>query len=574
MQKHRRPGFNKSRDWAFLLDIALVLLLFLGSPVPSLAQLRKPAAPSAPPAASAPTDPLGRETPRGTMMGLLKYAERDDFTTAARYLQLPAGENTDVLQLAKEMKALRRKFEGDLALLSDDPKGTIEAGLPPGQVRAGVVAVEGRTLNLILVRVDDPESGKIWLVSQETVASIPEFYALLQNEKPELIDRLPPALTQRHLLGLSLAQWLGWLLSIPISWLLAWPLGFLFTVPNRMLSKLRRIPFQTVWDTPIEVPLRCIIAILLHGVFVYLLEPPLLYRLYYFRFLAALLAASLAWLVTRIADRGFLHVVNRTRTHSAGGESIVILMQRLTRIAMIIAAFLCALALLGLNVTTTLAGLGIGGLAIALAAQKSLENLIGGISLLLDRAVHLGDFCKIGDRSGTVEDIGLRSLKLRTPEQGLLVVPNGALAQMQFENMRSRRKLLINQIFLLRIETRAEQLRLVLASVQSLLDELPAIESGTSRIRLNKFDGAAFEVELFCYANTTDWMAFTALRQDVVIKIAEIVEASGAQFAAPTQLNYQSGDALATAANRSIGLSRMAGLGLLGDPEPEPNNVL
>ena len=110
-------------------------------------------------------------------------------------------------------------------------------------------------------------------------------------------------------------------------------------------------------------------------------------------------------------------------------------MQRLTRIVLVIIALVVALALFGLNVKTTLAGLGIGGLAIALAAQKSLENLIGGVSLLMDKAVHVGDFCQIGDQFGTVEDIGLRSLKLRTLDQNLLVVPNGLLAQMQFENM-------------------------------------------------------------------------------------------------------------------------------------------
>ena len=182
-------------------------------------------------------------------------------------------------------------------------------------------------------------------------------------------------------------------------------------------------------------------------------------------------------------------------------------MQRLTRIVMLIIAFVAALALFGINVKTTLAGLGIGGLAIALAAQKSLENLIGGVSLLMDKAVHVGDFCEIGGRLGTVEDIGLRSLRLRTLDQNLLVVPNGLLAQMQFENMKARPKLLIDQTFSLRIETQVEQLRFVLDRVQSMLDEHPSIESGTSRIRVNDFAGAAFELELFAYGKTGDWAA-------------------------------------------------------------------
>jgi MscS family membrane protein len=281
----------------------------------------------------------------------------------------------------------------------------------------------------------------------------------------------------------------------------------------------------------------------MHSVFVYLLNPPLLYRAYYFRFLAALLVGCLAWLVSRIIDRGFHHAVKHMRTHRGGGESILILMQRLTRIMMLIIALVSALALFGLNVKTALTGLGIGGLAIALGAQKTLENLIGGVSVLMDKAVHVGDFCKIGDRVGTVEDIGLRSLKLRTLDQNLLVVPNGSLAQMQFENMTARTKLLINQNFSLRIETQVEQLRFVLDRVKKMLDGHLAIESESSRVSVISFAGAAFELELFAYGKTGDWTEFTAIRQDVILKIAEIVEAAGTRFAAPTRLTYLSPDA-------------------------------
>ena len=217
-------------------------------------------------------------------------------------------------------------------------------------------------------------------------------------------------------------------------------------------------------------------------------------------------------------------------------------MQRLNRVGILIIALVAALALLGLNVTTALAGLGIGGLAVALAAQKTLENLIGGISLLLDRAIQVGDFCKIGDRVGTVEDIGLRSLKLRTLDQNLLVVPNGVLAQMQFENMKERPKLLLQQTFSLRIETQVEQLRFVLDGVEKMLDEDPAIESGSSRLRVANFAGAAFELELFAFVKTGDFAKFTAFRQEIILKIAGIVEGAGTRFAAPTRLTYQAKD--------------------------------
>jgi MscS family membrane protein len=543
--RENRQDTSKSLKSIPALCTALAIFLFVSPSARCPAQLPNFAAP--PPSNTEPpavVDPLGRETPRGTMLGLLKYGGREDFATAARYLQLAPGQDTDLVQRAKEFQALHTRLNSNVGLLSDDPNGTVEPGLPPGEVRAGVLEVGSTTADVILVQVDDPSSGKIWLVSKETVANIPKLYTQMEREGQTRTNRILPApLTSRLLLGMSLAQWLGWLVSVPTSWFLAWLFGVLLGAPRRGWYKLRNLPFTTIWETPLGMPLRCSIAVLMHSLFVYLLEPPLLYRVYYFRFMAVLLVGSLAWLVSRIADRGFHHAVQHTRAHNGGGESILILMQRLTHITIGIFVVLAALALFGLNVKTALAGLGIGGLAIALAAQKSLENLIAGVSLLMDKAVEVGDPCRIGDRLGTVEDIGLRSLKMRTLDQNLLVVPNGALAQMQFENMRARTKLLINQNFSLRIETQAEQLRFVLNRVKSMLDEHPAIESGSSRVRVIGFAGSAFEVELFAFGKTGDWTEFTAIRQDVILKLTEIVEAAGTRFAAPTRLAYLSRDA-------------------------------
>ena len=519
----------------------LAVLLSLGSAVPSPAQLLKvpKQEPKAEPAE--PVDPLGRQTPRSSLMNFMKYDTSGDYVTAARFLQLPPGENLS--ELTREFRVLYPNFQGSINLVSDDPNGSVEAGLAPGQERVGVLSVGGTTADLILVRVDDPGVGKIWLISRATLESIPKLYARLESEKPTEATRIRLALLSGPvILGMSSTQWLCWLVSIPLAWLLAWLSTFLLSAPRRAWCKLRKVPFTTVWDTPLGMPIRCMIAILLHGLFVYLLQPPLLYRVYYVRFLAAMLVACFGWLLSRLSDQGFDHALHQTRAHSRGGESILILMQRMNHVGIIIIALLVALAFLGLNVTTALAGLGIGGLAVALAAQKTLENLIGGISLLLDRAIQVGDFCKIGDRVGTVADIGLRSLKLRTLDQNLLVVPNGVLAQMQFENMKARPKLLLQQTFSLRIETRVEQLRFVLNGVEKMLNEDPAIESGSSRLRVANFAGAAFELELFAFVKTGDFREFTGFRQEIILKIAGIVEAAGTRFAAPTRLTYQAID--------------------------------
>ena len=538
LRKNRKGvGWLVKRAYAF--SFAVAILVWAGSAVHAPAQLNAPAPepPKAEPAAK--PDPLGRETPRSALMGLLSHEERGDFATAARYLQPPPGHETDLVQRAKELQVLSANFKGSINLLSDDPDGTLDPGLPPGQVRAGVIKVGGISADVVLVRVDDPVSGKIWLLSKETLESIPNLYAQAEAKPPTLADRFRTAVRGGpRLLGMSSRLWLGWVLSIPVSWVLAWLLTFLLSAPRRAWCKIRKIPFHTVWEMPVGMPLRCMIAILLHGFFVYLLRPPLSYRTYYGRFLAALLAGCLGWFASRLSDQGFNIAVYRARTRSNGGESILILMQKLNRVGIFIIAVLVALALLGLNVSAALTGLGIGGLAVALGAQKTLENLIGGVSLLMDKALQVGDFCKIGDRLGTVADIGLRSIKIRTLDQNLLVVPNGLLAQMQFENMKARPKLLISQNFSLRIETKIDQLRFVLDSVQTMLNEEPAIEPGTSRVRVTSFAGAAFDLELFAYGKTGDWTELTAIRQDVILKIAAIVEAAGTGFAAPTRLTY------------------------------------
>ena len=541
-QREPRQGVSLPHSWTCAFRIVLSVFLLVGFVAHSSAQVPK-SSPTQPTTVepSAPKDPLGRETPRGTVMGIMKYSERGDLATAAHYLQLPRSE--DVPRLAMEFHALRHTFNGNPDLLSDNPSGTVEPGLPLGQVRAGGFVVGGKTTDLILVRVDDPEYGKIWLVSQDTVSKIPGLYAEMQRGGRTPVERMvPAALSSHYVLGMPLAKWLGWLLSIPLAWFLTWLLALLLSAPRRIWRNLRKLSLKTIWETPLGTPLKCIIAILIHGVFVYQLELPLLYRSYYARFLAALLAGSVAWLVSRAFDQGFDRAVDLTRARRQGGESILIVMQRLTRILMLAIAVVATLSLFGINVKTMLAGLGIGGLALALAAQKTLENVLGGVSLLMDGAVHVGDYCNIGGRYGTVEDIGLRSIKLRTLDQNLLVVPNGALAQMQFENMTVRPKLLIDTTFALRIETHVEQMKSVLVGVQSMLDKHPSIEAGTSRIRLNDFAGAAFELELFAYAQTGDWMEFTAIRQDVILKVAEIVEAAGTQFAGPTHLTYLAGD--------------------------------
>jgi MscS family membrane protein len=249
--------------------------------------------------------------------------------------------------------------------------------------------------------------------------------------------------------------------------------------------------------------------------------------------LAALLVLAVAWLIRRLLTLSFGYTRSRMRSEKAGAKSMMLLGERLIKVVILLAALFLMLTILGVDTQTALAGLGIGGVAIAIGAQKTVENFLGGVFLLSDKAIAVGDTCSISNRVGVVEDITLRSVRLRTSEQTLLLIPAGVLSQDCIENFSTRGKILAKSTLRLRYDTSTEQLRPILDSIHTLLGKIPEIEAETSRIRLVDFGVRAIELELFAYVLTTDFSEFLAVREDLLLQIAGIVEAAGSRFAGP-----------------------------------------
>jgi MscS family membrane protein len=193
---------------------------------------------------------------------------------------------------------------------------------------------------------------------------------------------------------------------------------------------------------------------------------------------------------------------------------------------------------LGLPVLSLLAGLGIGGLAIALAIRPTLENLIGGFMLYLDKPVRVGDFCNFGDHSGNVEKIGVRSTQVRGLDRTLISIPNAQFADMQIVNWARCDQMLINQTIGLRYETTADQLRYVLAKMREMFHGHPRIDSETVRVRFAGYGASSLDIDIRVYAKTREWNDFYAIKEDVLLRIDDIVEQSGTSFAFPSQTVY------------------------------------
>ncbi len=193
---------------------------------------------------------------------------------------------------------------------------------------------------------------------------------------------------------------------------------------------------------------------------------------------------------------------------------------------------------LGIPVLGVIAGLGIGGIAVALAAQRTIENFFGAIMLYSDRPVRIGDVCRFGDKVGTVERIGLRSTRVRTPERTVLNVPNAEFSRFQLENLAKRDKLLFRTTLNLRLETTSEQLQTVLYRVRGLLLEHDQVDDDPARVRLVAIGPLSLDVEIFAYIKTDDWSKFLSIREDIFFEILREVEEAGTALAPPAQLQY------------------------------------
>jgi len=193
---------------------------------------------------------------------------------------------------------------------------------------------------------------------------------------------------------------------------------------------------------------------------------------------------------------------------------------------------------LGLPVYGIIAGLGVGGLAIALAAQPTFENLIGGLSLFADKPVRVGDSCRCGSEEGTIEAIGIRSTRLRGKDRTLTTIPNAALSKMSIVNLTQRDRMLIQSVIGVRCETSPEQLRYLLVKIREMLLGHPRIHPDPVHARFTGFGASSLDIEVFAYVTTSNREEFFGIREDILLRIMDIVEQSGTGFAFPSQTLY------------------------------------
>jgi MscS family membrane protein len=217
---------------------------------------------------------------------------------------------------------------------------------------------------------------------------------------------------------------------------------------------------------------------------------------------------------------------------------MVRLINRLAKAAVVILAGLVLLYLAGIDLTAVLAGLGVGGLAIGFGAQRTIENLFGGIMVISDKPVNIGDTCRVGEYFGSVEDIGLRSTRIRTLGRTVVSIPNGQLATMSLENFTVRDRIWFHHSIGLAVQTTADQLRQVLTGIRQILRTHPQLETASARTRFIGFGRWSLDVEVFAYVLERDFAAFLAIQEELLLGIMDVIAKSGTSVAVPPRATY------------------------------------
>ncbi len=484
----------------------------------------------------APVDPLNRTTPQSAILNFLETCHAERYAVAARYLDLskiPAEQRrTQGPELARQLAGILDKeprFEVDQ--LSDNAAGDLNDGLAPDMETLLKLNTNEEPSSLFLQRIQQ-QGIAVWVVSSDSVTHISDLDAI--ESSSDIEKRMPKFLVRHKIMGTALWAWISLiLLTVALFWLshlLSRLFLVIFTpVIERFAKSLQSYRLQTLTD-----PLRLLISLAVFRALMELVTPSALLRDYLIKLLAFLFTIGLAALVMRIVDLASTQVLNRLApSERALSYSVLPLGLRVIRIGIFLIAALLILASWGYNTNAILAGLGVGGLAVALAAQKTIENLFGAIALITDRPVLVGDFCQFGTQTGTVEDIGLRSTRIRTNDRTMVTIPNSSFSTMTIENFSRRDRIWFHPTLRLRRDTSPGKVSEMMEAVTEILSGHPMVQAAGVPIRFTKITDYSLDLEIFAYVATANLDEYLKVQSALLLKFLEASQQHGVGFAVP-----------------------------------------
>ncbi len=491
--------------------------------------------PPQPAAEAQATTTVERDSPRASLERYLEFCRAGDFASASRYLALPRELRARGPELARRLKAvLDRHLWIDLSAVSARSEGDAADRLPAGTDQVGEVpGPSGPKEPVRLVRVEDPEDAR-WAFSTGTVQRVDVWYDGLENRWA--LEFLPEPLLKP---GPQELLWWQWL-ALPILAIFAWLFGgILGRITRGILTRLSKRTTVT-WDDQVLERLGAPLTLAWTFAGFWVCLPLLgLYEPaqdFLRRLMSSGLYVSFFWGLLRTVDViGLIASKSAWATSHPASRSLVPLSVRCLKVIIVVIAVIAVLADLGYPVASLVAGLGIGGLAFALAAQKTVENLFGAFAIGVDQPIREGDFVKIDDFVGTVEAIGLRSTRIRTLDRTIVSLPNGRLSDMRLESFTVRDRFRLATTIGVVYGTTADQMRQILEGFERVLRGHPKNWPDAVVVRFKEFGASSLDIEIMAWFETGDWGGFQLARQEVLIGFMDVVEKAGSSFAFPTR---------------------------------------
>ncbi|MCG3871304.1 mechanosensitive ion channel [Psychrobacter sp. Ps7] len=478
-------------------------------------------------------DSFGRDTPRHTVQGFISALGENDYLLASNYLNLSKSDNpTTIVRQFKQALDAGGRFQPDLQI-NNTPEGNLTDQLPPSQENVGAINVGEKSVPLILERVVSKQGEQYWQFSTDTLSSVPE---VIENTEPTLVSRYTfDSLEGKKLFGYQVADLAAALMmtvgSFVFTYIMVWLLYHLLRI---VYPRVRGVPLPL--PDKVVLPLAVVImALILSEVMVYagvsvtLREP-----INRFTEIASWLA--LTWLLLRVIDAIFTRAVNLSyKKNYTERVSILGLLRKVVKALLLIFAVIVIFGNLGFDLTTGIAALGVGGLALALGAQKTIENLVGSVVVVADSPVRIGDYCKFGTYEGTVIDIGIRSSRVRTLTRTVVTVPNGDFSSMQIENFTSRDMFrFFHQLYI----KRTADIDVVFKMVKDLdefIDEHYLTNQEWNQVNILELRQDCYIIQLQAYVNANGVTEFYDKQNVLFVDLLNQVAKYDVEHALPTQ---------------------------------------
>lgn len=251
------------------------------------------------------------------------------------------------------------------------------------------------------------------------------------------------------------------------------------------------------------------------------------------------LAVSLTWLILRLIDVGANALARASaHTESKFDDQIIPLFRKTLKVVIVITIGIMIIQNMGYSVTSMIAGLGVGGLAIALAAKDTVANVFGSVVVFTDRPFHVGDWVEFSGIEGTVEEVGFRTTRIRRFDKSQVTVPNATFSSNAITNHSRRHIRRISMTVGVSYETNSGQMRQLLEDIRTLVAEHDAIDQGFHFVHFVAFGASSLDIQIYCFTKSTVWTEFLAAREDLMLKIMDRIAARGLEIAYPTRTVY------------------------------------